>query len=98
MSYRTFRALRGLKTLSATQLSCHRCPGDHFQHPASELGEGALPARKDNDLLIARLPVQGIKHLLDTIIVRIDKCVVQDDWRSTPACERFISVAALRLR
>jgi hypothetical protein len=56
-------------------------PWDHLQDAAAELGEGALAAGKDYDLLIACLPVQSVEHLLDAVVIRIYQRIVQNDWR-----------------
>ena len=40
-----------------------------------------LAAGEDDDLLVARLTVQGVEHAFDPVVVGIDQCVVEDDGR-----------------
>lgn len=58
-----------------------RLPIGHLKDVSAELLECALTAGEDDNLLVFGLSVERVEHLLDPVVVRINECVVEDDWR-----------------
>ncbi len=52
--------------------------GYDLQRLATQFAEGPLPAAQDNDLQVPCLPVQGVEHPFDAVVVCKDQRVIQN--------------------